>query len=55
MHVWYERYVDQSKVLPAYAELKLTHCFDKWGRFDVADCASKLKIKTVRHSIIVLS
>ena len=42
MHVRNERYVDQSKVCVTDAELKLAHCFDERGRFNITHGASKL-------------
>jgi hypothetical protein len=43
VHVWDKRHVNQSKIFVADAELKLAHCFDERGRFDVTYGASQLK------------
>jgi hypothetical protein len=43
MHVRDERYVNQSKVFVAYAELKLAHCLDERSRFNITHGSSKLK------------
>jgi len=43
MHVWDKRHVDQSKVFVTDAELKLAHCLDERGRFDITHGTSQLQ------------
>jgi hypothetical protein len=44
VHIRDEGYMDESEVIPANAELELTHCFDERSRLDITDSSAQLKV-----------